>query len=341
MKIKTAIAQLTPYYPKLVNASIRLDANEQNESLNGLLASLKDVELHRYPMHQDQRLIDALASTYGYLPGTLILASGSSECLDLIIKTYLNPDDALLTVSPTFVMFERYTRLANGRYLSVKESSDTVLQLISKAKDMKPKIIMLANPNNPTGTYISMADIRILIQSLPHTIIVIDEAYIEFVPGCPTLASWVQAFPNLIVTRTFSKAWGLASLRLGYLIAQPQRIADLLVAKTPYSIPTLSNLLGLKALAQVSMMEKRVKTMIDLRTQLQILLRDLKIHYTPSFANFVYIQEPRFNLYEALLKRGILIRQYDQGAYRISIGTPREMKTVMTSIKEIYHETNS
>ena len=81
--------------------------------------------------------------------------------------------------------------------------------------------------------------------------------------------------------------------------------------------------------------------MIDLRTQLQTLLRDLKIHYTPSFANFVYIQEPRFNLYEALLKRGILIRQYDQGAYRISIGTPREMKTVMTSIKEIYHETNS
>jgi histidinol-phosphate aminotransferase len=340
VNIKTAIAQLTPYYPKLVEASIRLDANEQNESLEGLLSSLKEVELHRYPMHQDQQLIDALTLTYGYQPDTLILGSGSSECLDLIIKTYLNPDDALLTVSPTFVMFERYSRLANGRYLSVKESSDTVQQLVSKAKDVNPKIIMLANPNNPTGTYISMADIRTLIQSLPKTIIVIDEAYIEFVPGCPTLASWVQEFPNLIVTRTFSKAWGLASLRLGYLIAQPQRIADLLVAKTPYSIPTLSNLLGLKALAQVSMMEQRVKTIIELRTQFETLLRDVKIRYTPSFANFVYIQEPRFNLYEALLKRGILIRQYDQGTYRISIGTPREMKTVMTSIKEIYHETN-
>lgn len=340
MKLKNAIAQLSPYYPKLVKASIRLDANEQNESLEGLLSSLKDVDLHRYPLHQDQRLIDALISTYGYASGTILLASGSSECLDLIIKTYLNPDDALLTLSPTFVMFERYTRLANGRYLSVKESSDTVHQLISKAKDERPKIIMLANPNNPTGTYIAVADIRMLLQSLTQTIIVIDEAYIEFVPNCPTLASWIKEFPNLIVTRTFSKAWGLASLRLGYLIAQPQRIADLLVAKTPYSIPTLSNVLGLKALAQVSIMEKRVKAMMESRTTLQTLLSDLKISYTPSFANFVYIHEPRLNLYEALLKRGILIRQYDQGAYRISIGTTSEMKTVMTSIKEIYHESN-
>lgn len=334
MTLKKTIQQLKPYDPKKIVADIYLDANEVNTSLNLILKQDKLNTVHRYPDHQGEALIDGLVDTFGYKKSSLMIGSGSSELLELIIKTYVNPNDCILSVDPTFVMYEQYATIHGAQYIGIKES-DTILDDLYQAYlRYLPKVIFISNPNNPTGNYIQKKQLIDFIKKVT-CVVVIDEAYIEYASMKDTLAYDVNTLSNIFVTRTFSKAWGLAGARLGYVVSQPLNIQSLKLAKTPYSVSTLSLQLGVEALKKQTQIFQNIQEIIQTRQVFYESLKDLVEDIQPSFGNFIYIYESRANLYEKLLEKSIKIRSYNNNYYRISIGTPKEMERCIQCIREI------
>jgi Histidinol-phosphate/aromatic aminotransferase and cobyric acid decarboxylase len=334
MTIKEALRDLMPYDPKQVNARIRLDANEQNLALDIDLDPSLLQTLNRYPQHQNSALLDSICQTFSYEKSNVILGSGSSELIDLMIKTFVAPKEYVLSTNPTFVMYEYYAKIANASYITVNESHQTLDELYKMYILKQPKIIIISNPNNPTGTSFKKTELIKLIQ-LVNCMIVIDEAYIEYMDNSESLVNDVDTYKNLFVTRSFSKAWGLAGARLGYVVSNEENIRILKIAKTPYSIPTLSAYLGVEALKQKDRVFQRVLDTISIRDNFSIALTQLGIDVFESSANFVYIHFDSFDLYELLLKRSVLIRTYKNGYYRISIGTNDEMQETINHIKEL------
>lgn len=334
MTLKKAIQQLKPYDPKKIVADIYLDANEVNTSLNLILEQDKLNMIHRYPDHQGETLISELVDTFGYEPSSLMIGSGSSELLELVIKTYVNPNDVILSIDPTFVMYEQYATIHGAQYIGIKESETTLDDLYQAYLRYFPKVIFISNPNNPTGKYIQKKQLIDFIKKV-NCMVVIDEAYIEYASMKDTLIYDINTLSNILVTRTFSKAWGLAGARLGYIVSQPLNIQALKVAKTPYSVSTLSLQLGIEALKKQYQVFQNIQEIIQTRHYVYESLKKLVEDIQPSYGNFVYVYESRVNLYEKLLEKRIKIRSYNNNFYRISIGTPKEMERCIQRIKEI------
>lgn len=334
MNIKKSLKEMMPYDPKYIAARIRLDANEQNYALNLSLDQALFQSLNRYPQHQNQALLNSICQTFGYKSNQVLLGSGSSELIDLMIKTYVEPRACVLSIKPTFVMYEYYTKMSNAVYIDVNESSVTLDDLYEMYTLKKPKIIIISNPNNPTGTSFDKKKLIEFIEKV-ECIVVIDEAYIEYMDASQSLIGDIETYKHLFVTRTFSKAWGLAGARLGYVVTQEDNIKTLKVAKTPYSIPTLSGYLGIEALKQKDEVFTRAKALVLVRETFSNGLKDLGIKVFASSANFVYVYFDTCDLFDALLKRSVLIRTYKNGYYRISIGNEDEMQETLTYIKEL------
>ena len=334
MTLKKAIQQLKPYDPKKIVADIYLDANEVNTSLDLILEQDKLNMINRYPDHQGETLISELVDTFGYEPSSLMIGSGSSELLELVIKTYVNPNDVILSIDPTFVMYEQYATIHGAQYIGIKESETTLDDLYQAYLRYLPKVIFISNPNNPTGKYIQKKQLIDFIKKV-NCMVVIDEAYIEYASMKDTLIYDINTLSNILVTRTFSKAWGLAGARLGYIVSQPLNIQALKVAKTPYSVSTLSLQLGIEVLKKQYQVFQNIQEIIQTRQYVYESLKKLVEDIQPSYGNFVYVYESRVNLYEKLLEKRINIRSYNNNFYRISIGTPKEMERCIQRIKEI------
>jgi len=334
MTIKKALKQLKPYDPKPIEASIYLDANEVNTTLPFVLDQVVLTTLNRYPDHQGTQLIETLSDQFGYQKDTVMIGSGSSELLELIIKTYVSPGDVILSIDPTFVMYQQYATIHQATYMSVPESKDLLEDLYQAYIAYLPKVIMISNPNNPTGSFIPKDQLLSFIKKV-SCVVVIDEAYIEYANLKETLIYDINNIPNLFVTRTFSKAWGLAGARLGYIVSQKDNIQTLKIAKTPYSVSSVTQALGIEALKMDQRIFKTIETIKETRTSTYFSLKEMLQDVYPSYGNFLYVYETRLNLYEALLLKGIQIRSYQNGYYRITIGTKEEMAQLIKAIKEL------
>lgn len=336
MKIKQSIQTMKPYNPKYVEATIRLDANEQNTASHLTIDQNVLSTLNRYPQHQSNMLIESISKTFKIDSQGIILGSGSSELLELVMKTYIEKDDIVLTIQPTFVMYEHYTRLNMGRYETVKESDHVLEDLLEAYKTLHPKLIIISNPNNPTGAYIDKSKLLTFIQQV-SALVIVDEAYIEFVDDKASLVYEVNQFPNLIVTRSFSKAMGLAGARLGYLVTNDVIKNALMIGKTPYSLSTLSQYLGVEVLKKWDTISQNIESIKIIRDEFIDVLLELGIQTPRSYGNFVYLFEPNKPLFDILLQKSILIRHYQNGYYRITIGTKEDMHILTSVFKEIYH----
>ena len=334
MTIKKSLKNLTPYDPKPMEASMYLDANEVNTTLPFVLDQVVLTTLNRYPDHQGTQLIETLCDQFGYQKDTVMIGSGSSELLELIIKTYVSPGDVILSIDPTFVMYQQYATIHQATYMSVPESKDLLEDLYQAYIAYLPKVIMISNPNNPTGSFIPKDQLRSFIKKV-SCVVVIDEAYIEYANLKETLIYDINNIPNIFVTRTFSKAWGLAGARLGYIVSQKDNIQTLKIAKTPYSVSSVTQALGIEALKLVQRIFKTIETIKETRTSTYFSLKEMLQDVYPSYGNFLYVYETRVNLYEALLLKGIKIRSYQNGYYRVTIGTKEEMAQLIVAIKEL------
>ncbi len=338
--IRNTLKGLKPYKPHVEQTKIKLDANESKNYLMREVFTLDGLSLNLYP-DSNANLLRAKLSTYINVPsGQIIVGNGSSEMIELMLKTFIETGDIVLSFEPSFSMYAIYTTIYNGIYKGVPAKVDFKLDIedmIAYAKTYNPKLIFICSPNNPTGQIIPQADIIKLINST-DALICLDEAYIEFSENSISMMSLVNHFDNLMVIRTFSKAFGLAGIRLGYLVSNQNLVDTLNKVKSPYNLNAVSQSIGVFALSKIDQVNEYTQSIIKERLVVEKALSKLNLKVYPSEANFIFFQSMEPNLYQKLIEKDIRIRAFSDNLvnyYRVTIGSYNENQQFIEAMKEI------
>ena len=348
--IRPDIADMAPYTPivpfdvlsqrlnKAPEDIIKLDANENpyGPSPRVYQALADETYYHIYPDPDSTALCHALSQYVGVDATHIVAGHGADELIDLIIRLFIDPGDAVINCPPTFGMYRFDTELNGGRIIDIARKADFSLDtesVVAVENDRDIKLIFITSPNNPDGSTLDDACLRQLLQ-LP-LIVVLDEAYIEFAGG--SRASWVLEYENLIVLRTFSKWAGLAGLRVGYGIFPHWILSHLLKIKQPYNVNVAGAAAALASLSDVRQLQENVRKIVAERERLYQALEAFDfLEPYPSEANFILsrvIGKNAAELKALLAERGILIRYFDtprlHDHIRISVGTPSQTSVLL------------
>lgn len=340
MEIKTLIRpnilKLSPYSSArnefTGNAAIFLDANE----------SPYNTGVNRYPDPLQHDVKKILAEQKNIAENRIFLGNGSDEAIDLVYRVFCTPNhDNVVAPAPTYGMYEVCAEINDVEYRKVPLAANFQLDIpaMKAAVDDRTKVIWLCSPNNPTGNLLTTSDVEELLNWF-NGIVVIDEAYIDFSTRQSFMAR-IDTYPRLIVLQTFSKAWGLASVRLGMAFAQETIIDYFNHVKYPYNINLLTQQQALIALEQKDVKQARVEEILRERTRLASSLQALafvqKIY--PSDANFLLVKvNEADSVYTYLTRQGIIVRnrnrvQLCSGCLRITIGTPDENRSLLAALE--------
>jgi len=338
--LRKNILQMKPYssardeYKDLEANMVFLDANENpfNSAVN------------RYPDPQQTALKTLISNQKNVPTNQILLGNGSDEVLDLIFRAFCEPNqDSILSLPPTYGMYNVLANLNAIENIQVPLASNFELEVDKILANVKTntKLLFICSPNNPSGNTVDCAAIEQLLSAF-NGLVVIDEAYIDFTDE----TSWterINSYPNLIVTQTLSKAYGLAGIRLGICYASQEIIAILNKIKPPYNINTLTQDAALKALENKNKVADQIKTILQERNRLAKALEIYsfvkKIY--PSEANFILIKVDDANKrYDELIKKGIVVRNrssqlHCENCLRISVGTPSENTQLLTKLKTL------
>jgi histidinol-phosphate aminotransferase len=322
---------------------VKLDANENpygcSPRVNQALATCPDLNI--YPDSGQTQLRKMLQGYTGVAAESIVAGSGSGDLIDLILRLFVEPGDEVIACPPTFDMYRFSTEMGYGNLVEVPRDENFAVNLkaVKAAINQKTKIILIANPNNPTGTITPRQDILELVDTgLP---VLVDEAYYEF--SGKTVAPLVSQYQNLMVLRTLSKWAGLAGLRVGYGLFPP-KIADyLLKIKLPYNINMAALIAVEESLKDIDYLMDKVKAIIAERDRLFDALNKLKwLKPFPSQANFILcsVLNGRANeLRQKLQDKGILVRYFDKpmlrGYIRISVGKPEHTDALIKTLQEM------
>ncbi|MGL4761374.1 MAG: pyridoxal phosphate-dependent aminotransferase [Sarcina sp.] len=318
---------------------IGLDSNENLYNPYGKINFLKGLslseEVFQYPDNEYVELRGKYANYCNVKLENIIAGNGSDEMLNLIISNYIFKDDVLMTFGPDFGMYDFYVRQNDGaihKYVFDKNKFD-VDEFISEIKRISPKVVMFSNPNNPTGNALGKDTIKKILDNITDIKIVIDEAYFEFFGE--SVIDEIDNYSNLIVTRTLSKAFGLASLRVGFLIANVDQVRELNSKKVPFNINRFSNYVAIKALEKPDLMKKSVNKIIEGRTMLFEKLKLIEkefsdIKFYQSKSNYIYFEgDSTEEIRLSLMKTGIRIRSFSESKGRITVGTMENNRQVI------------
>jgi len=301
-------------------------------------------ELHLYPDPNGTYLKQKLSEKFGFPEETITLGNGSHEVLDLIARTFVQAQEGIMYSQYAFIAYYLSAQAINAHSQVIPVTADweTDLEAMLAAITKETKLIYVSNPNNPLGTSSHASKLREFIEKLPEQLLlVVDEAYHEYMsmdPNYQSCVSWIEAFPNLIVTRTFSKAYGLAGARVGYALSHPQ-IADLLNrVRLPFNVNSLALVAATASLDDDEHIRHSIKINNDGLKQLQTGFDKLGITYIPSFANFILIdcKQAALPISNDLLKQGIIVRPVDNYGLtqhlRIGVGLPEENETLLKAL---------
>lgn len=341
---KKSIRSLKGYKTNNIQCRIKLDANEgKNILLEDDLVIDKGFSFNLYPDNEAAALREEISRFTGIKTSNILPGNGSSEMIELVIKTYADKNDVILSFTPTFSMYSIFSQVYAAKFVSIKcneNFSVDIKALTAKAQEINPKVIFLCNPNNPTGYLIDKSEILYLLDNT-DSIVVIDEAYIEF--GGDSIVNEISEYKNLIVLRTMSKAFGLASLRLGYMVSNDKIINLISKVKAPYTLNAVTQYIGVRALKNAD----RVTAYIDeVKQQREYLFNELikeNIKAYKSSCNFVFFYLKINDLLKKLQDHGILIRGFSgdlKDYYRVSVGYDWENKKFIESLKEIIKNEN-
>jgi histidinol-phosphate aminotransferase len=342
--IRKNILNLKPYTSARDESlsGILLDANEN--SVGSTFNEIEDLTLNRYPDPNQNDLKEWIGNYLKVPIENLFFGVGSDEIIDLLIRIFCEPaKDKIMIPEPTYGMYKVAADTNNVSVISVFLNDNFQIdeEEINRYFTQEIKIIFLCSPNNPTGNLLRKDDVLNLCKKY-NSIIIIDEAYVDFA-GKFSLINEVKNYPNLIVMRTFSKAWGLAGARLGYCIANEEIIKTLFKVKTPYNINSLTRYVVKKALKNINLRELYIKEIIEEREKLkkELLLLQGVIKVFDSDANFLLIKCTNAKkVLEGLAKRNIIVRDRSthpklENCLRISIGTKKENKILLNALREI------
>jgi len=297
-------------------------------------------KIFRYPDGAAPNLSCSLATRLGLNANQLLLGNGSNELLVRLGQMVLNPGDEVLFGNPGFIVYATTAQLCQAQSLPVPLREMTHdFMLFERAVTTKTKLIFIANPNNPTGTMIPLSQVEDLLKACPpHVLVVLDEAYYEYVddPSYFESMKLLSKYPNLVVLRTFSKAFGLAGLRIGYGAAHPDLVEIYQKIREPFNVNSLAMVAAEAALTDLD----HVKKVVELNKRMRRVLFDglllLGMKPFPTQANFVYFKvDGALDLYRALLRKGVIVRPMGPEALRITTGTEEETKRFLEEFKEV------
>lgn len=331
---------------------VKLNQNESPFDLpDALKAELLDdfgqIEFNRYPTEQPDRLRHALAEYDEVDPEAIIVGNGSNEITYTFGLALLDPGRPVVLPRPMFSLYEKVARLADADLTSVPPRDDLRFDtdgLVEAVAETEATLTVLASPNNPTGLAMPLDEIERVVEA-SSGIVVVDEAYVEFNPA-GTAVELIERYPNLMVLRTLSKAFGLAGLRLGYLIARPAVVRELMKARLPFMVDRFAERTALAVLQRPSLRERRVR-------QIEASIRELTnameamddVDVLPSAANFVLFTTPlqADALQDRLADEGVLVRNMGgypelRGYLRVSAGTQAENNAFLAALENALSE---
>ncbi|WP_221801216.1 histidinol-phosphate transaminase [Oceanobacter mangrovi] len=312
-------------------------------------AAIKEqlAELTRYPDGAGFELKAELCKRLGVEMNQITLGNGSSDILDFIVRVFIEKGDNVVVAAHSFSIYGLVTRAAGGDVIEVPAVNwGHDLAAMAAAINDKTRIVFVTNPNNPTGTYNTRDEFEAFLQAVPENVVVLlDEAYFEFVnkPDYPNGMDYLSQYPNLVVSRTFSKAYGLASLRVGFSVSSPQ-LADLMNRiRPPFNVDSFALAAARAALMDDAYLAKSLEVNSQGMAQLTAAFEELKLSYIPSVGNFVCFKLPEgykdAEVNQQLLAQGVIIRpvaNYQMPGYiRVSIGTQAENQTFIEALKKV------
>ena len=342
------IQSLKPYSPPLEGRNphdnLLLDFNEKVDVLpqsivDALHAYIDSGRLQTYPHYSN--IVELLADYVAVDKEQVLLTNGSDQGIELVFRSCCENGDEVIIPAPSFAMYTQCAKVQNLKIISPSYKFDSgfplteVLQSISE----KTKLIVIANPNNPCGTMVSKADILKIAQAAPHSAVLVDECYFEY--SRVTVTNACSSHPNLFVTRTFSKTWGMPSLRFGYLVSHANNIRALSCVRGPYDINQLAVVAARAALSNRADVDVYVREVMEISKPLvESFLQNKEICFWQSNANYlwVFFEDPEKVAME-LGHRGILVRPKDDAngrtGLRITLGNARHTAQLLQALEEI------
>jgi histidinol-phosphate aminotransferase len=336
------------YHSPQVEAAVRLNTNESPyppppEFVAALSEELGRVPFHRYPDRAAWALRKAIADLHGVSPEQVWCANGSNEVLQTLLLAFGGPGRTAAVFEPTYALHGHIARLTATRVAEGRRGPGFELDLDDVARVLgaaRPALTFLCSPNNPTGQAVTAAEVERVLGLAPG-LVVVDEAYGQF-------ARWsalglVSDDRPLVVTRTYSKTWSMAAVRLGYLVGPPRVVAAMERVALPYHLDAVKQIAGRLALRFTAEMKARVALLVEERGRLAAGLGELEVDTWPSDANFILFRphaKPGHEVWEELLERSVLVRDCTSwpglpDCLRVTVGTPAENDAFLAALKEI------
>jgi histidinol-phosphate aminotransferase len=348
LEARESVRNLPTYHPPLGGREgLRLDFNENTVGCSPrVLARLREITAEEIACYPERAPIEGVVADYfGIEPNELLLTNGVDEAIHLLCETFLQPDDEVLIVVPTFAMYEISAAATGARVITVPSGADfrfPTSDLLSKVTP-HTRLIAIANPNNPTGSVADAASLLKIASRAPQAALLVDEAYFEFY-GKTLLGQW-RSVPNLFVARTFSKAYGLAGLRIGVLTGNAEHIPMMNKVSSPYNVNGVALACLPTALADQDYIRSYLDQVRQGREELQKEFRQWGIRYWPSQANFVLanVGSLKTVLIQSMRVRGILVRDRSrdhgcEGCVRITLGTTEQTVRLVRALRETLAE---
>jgi histidinol-phosphate aminotransferase len=325
---------------------VRLDFNENTVGCppglaRALRRAMRPDWFTVYPEYEQARR--ELARYFHVSPDELLITNGVDDAINLICDTFVEPGDVLVIPTPTFAIYRFFHEVAGGVVRLVRYDEQLKLSpgRLLRAIGARARWVALANPNNPTGTLIPKADLKLILESVPQTLVLVDEAYFDF--SGVTILPWIRRYPNLIVSRTFSKAFGLAALRLGFMFAHRDLARMMRRVHAVYAVNGVAICAAVEATRHEPYVHRYARMIVKNRNEFCRWLERLGIAHAPTAANFVLARVgPRAREIAARLRRhGVLVRDWSDEPclttyLRISVGTASQMRKLCTELARLH-----
>jgi len=358
LKVPEYISAIKPYVPGKpmeelereygIKDSVKLASNENPLGPSPLaVKAIQDamINVNRYPDDSGYKLIGKLSGKLKVRPENIVLGNGSDEIIGMIVRAFLKPGDEAIVPVPTFLVYEISIQCAGAKCLAVPLKELSIdLKRVKESITPHVRLIFLCNPNNPTGSSVPKDEIEKFLKEIPDNIvIVLDEAYMEFVRDkrCVSGITFLDSGAPVIVLRTFSKAYGLAGLRIGYGV-MPEKIADLLNrVRQPFNTNSLAQAGAEAALDDDTFLNKTIRLVHEGLDFLYTALSDIGVTYFETQSNFLLVDVGKSadDVFEAMLKQGVIVRSMTSYGYptyiRVNVGLASENKRFIKALKKV------
>ena len=356
LPLRSAVRSMKPYVPGRSLESVRRETGvaeliklNQNENVLGpspaavRAAAAAAAQAHIYPEGTSQALREKLAGVWDLPADWFFVGNGSDEVFRLLAETYLEPGDRVVAPVPSFAGYPLVAELMGAEVVRVPllDNAMDVGAMARAAADCEARIMFLCRPNSPTGGVFPEEDLHAVMPWLRQTLVVVDEAYREFDTTPFDSRGLVATYPNLVATRTFSKIYGMAGMRLGYGVMRPEVGAPLCTVRDPFSVNSLALAAGMAALDDAEHVERSRSLVLDGREFLSELFDRLGLPYAPSQANFVLFDagRPAVEVYDGVLERGVLIRPCASfglpTSLRVTVGTDAQNRRFARALEDV------